>query len=111
AAGAARARRSKSRRVQFDGMVGSPQWDGVLLDVIVDSRNRRADVVELLGVFDSVLAAQLAVAGEHEFLDVGSLRGGVVVAGYRKAQVARGQLLAQARAVSAARTFGPIAAI
>src|SRR6185436_18699385 len=42
----------------------SPQWNGVFLDVIVDARSTlAADIVELLGVFDAVFAAQLAIAG------------------------------------------------
>src|SRR5260370_987544 len=87
---------------------GGCWWKRVFVDVFIAPRRGRADVVELLGVLDAIVAAEFAVSGEHELLDIGALGGDVVVAEQRQAEIARPQLLAQARAVAAARALGPV---
>src|SRR5882724_1921812 len=89
-------------------MAGSLQGNSVLLDVFIDPRSGRADVVELLSVLDAILPAELAVAGEHELLDIGALGGNVVVAEQRQSEIAGRQFLTQARAVATARSLGAI---
>ena len=67
--------------------------------------------MERLGVLDAVLPSELAVAREHELLDVVAIGCRIVVAEQRQPQAALGQLRPQPRSVGSRRSLGHVGAV